>query len=204
MRIPHKFIFVVLALLAVTAGGAAARAEQRVLVLDPAASKVSFTLEATGHDVEGALAMKSGRIAFDPATGAATGEIAVDLKSGQTGNGSRDKTMHKEVLEDDKYPLAVFRAERVRGQVAPEGISQIHLDGTLSFHGADHKMSLPAKVEVHGGRLTAETSFPVPFVEWGLHDPSIMILKVAKVVAVKVKAQGSLEGGSAVTGGGTK
>lgn len=192
MSIPRRSIFVVLALLAI-ATSTAARAEQRVLVLDPAASKVSFTLDATGHDVEGVLAVKSGRIAFDPATGEASGEIAVDLKSGKTGNDSRDKTMHKEVLEDDKYPLAVFRAERVRGNVAPEGTSQITLDGVMSLHGTDHKMSLPAKVEVHGGKVKAETSFQVPFVEWGLHDPSIMILRVAKVVSVKVTAQGSLE-----------
>lgn len=188
MSIPHKSVFAVLALLAT-----AARAEQRVLVLDPAASKVSFTLEATGHDVEGALAVKSGRIAFDPATGAASGEIAIDLKSARTGNNSRDKTMHNEVLEDGKYPLAVFRAEKVRGSVPAEGAGQINLDGILSLHGSDHKVSLPAKVEVHGGRLKAETSFPVPYVEWGLRDPSIVILKVAKVVAVKVSAQGSLE-----------
>lgn len=194
MSIPRRSIFVVLTvLLTISTSSTAARAEQRVLVLDPAASKVSFTLDATGHDVEGMLAVKSGRIAFDPATGVASGEIAVDLKSGKTGNDSRDKTMHKEVLEDDKYPLAVFRAERVRGSVAPEGTSQITLDGVMSLHGAEHKMSLPAKVEVHNGRVKAETSFQVPFVEWGLHDPSIMILRVAKVVSVKVKAEGSLE-----------
>lgn len=205
MSNPRRSVVVVLSVLAVfSIFASTAQAEQRVLLLDPAASKVSFTLEATGHDVEGALAVKSGRIAFDPATGAASGEIAVDLKSGQTGNGSRDKTMHKEVLEDDKYPLAVFRAERVRGNVAPEGTSQITLDGTLSFHGSDHKMSLPAKVEVHNGRLKAETSFPVPFIEWGLHDPSIVFLRVAKVVSVKVVAQGSLETAGAATGAGTR
>ena len=192
MSIPRRSVFVVLALLAL-ATATSARAEQRVLVLDPAASKVSFTLDATGHDVEGALAVKSGRIAFDPATGTASGEIAVDLKSGKTGNDSRDKTMHKEVLEDDRFPLAVFRAERVRGNVPTEGTAQITLDGVMALHGTDHKMSLPAKVEVHNGRVKAETSFPVPFVEWGLHDPSIMILRVAKVVSVKIVAQGSLE-----------
>ena len=191
MSIPRRSVFVVLASL--LALSTAAHAEQRVLVLDPATSKVSFTLDATGHDVEGVLAMRSGRIAFDPATGVASGEIAVDLKSGKTGNDSRDKTMHKEVLEDDKYPLAVFRAEKVRGNVPTEGTAQITLDGVMSLHGAEHKMSLPAKVEVHNGRVKAETSFPVPFVEWGLHDPSIMILRVAKVVSVKVKAEGSLE-----------
>ena len=194
MSNPRKSVVVVLTVLAVfSIFASTAQAEQRVLLLDPAASKVSFTLDATGHDVEGVLAMKSGRIAFDPATGEASGEIAVDLKSGKTGNDGRDKTMHKEVLEDDKYPLAVFRAERVRGDVPAAGTAQITLDGVMSFHGSDHKMSLPAKVEVHGGKVKAETSFPVPFVEWGLHDPSIMILRVAKVVSVKVKAEGSLE-----------
>lgn len=175
---------------------AASAAEESVLVLDPAASKVSFTLEATGHDVEGILAVQSGRIAFDPETGAAAGEITVDLKSARTGNGSRDRTMHEKVLEDAAYPLAVFRAEHLRGALAPAGPSQVTLDGTLTFHGADHKVSLPAKVEVKDGRLTAETSFPVPFVEWGLQDPSLAFLRVAKVVSVKVVARGALEGGS--------
>src|SRR5215204_2094420 len=62
------------------------QAEQHVLALDPQASKVTFTLKATGHMVEGGLALKSGRITFDPATGAASGEIAIDLGSAQTGN----------------------------------------------------------------------------------------------------------------------
>jgi polyisoprenoid-binding protein YceI len=168
------------------------RAETRVLALDPAASQVSFTLGATGHDVRGALALKSGRIAFDPVTGAASGTITVDLASAATGNESRDDTMREKVLETAAHPLAVFKAERLRGAVAPSGSSQVTLDGTLSFHGADHKMSLPAKVQVNGGRLEAEVGFPVPFVEWGLHDPSIAFLRVEKVVTVKVLAKGTL------------
>ena len=189
MNTSRTAVLVVLAaLLAVSA-----QAEQRVLVLDPAASKVTFTLPATGHDVEGLLALQSGRISFDPATGAASGEISVDLKSAATGNKSRDKTMHNDVLESGKFPLAVFRAERVEGTVAPTGTSKITLHGTMLLHGASHPMSLPATVEAHDGHLKAETSFPVPYVEWGLHDPSIMFLSVAKSVSVKIVAQGSLE-----------
>lgn len=170
-----------------------ARAETRVLVLDPAASKVGFTLPATGHDVEGMLAVKSGRISFDPQTGEASGEITIDLQNAQTGNKSRDKTMHEEVLETPAHPMAVFRAEKLRGAVAPSGASQVTLDGTLNFHGADHKMSLPAKVDVQNGRLKAETRFPIPFVEWGLKDPSIAFLRVQKTVQVHVSAEGRLE-----------
>ncbi len=170
------------------------RAENaQVLALDPAASKVSFTLPATGHDVEGTFALKSGRITFDSQTGAASGEITIDLKGAQTGNESRDKTMHEDVLETAAHPVAVFRAEKIRGTVAPSGTSQVTLDGVLTFHGADHKLSLPAKVDVQGGRLKAETRFSIPFVEWGLKDPSIMFLRVEKAVQVKVSAEGRLE-----------
>jgi polyisoprenoid-binding protein YceI len=190
-----KAVLVLLAALA--ASPVTARADQRVLVLDSAASKVSFTLEATAHDVEGTMAVKSGRIVFDPATGAASGEIALDLQSARTGNDSRDKTMQQDVLESAKFPLAVFRVEKLRGEVAPAGTSQVTLDGTLSFHGADHELSLPARVDVQNGRVKAETSFPIPYVEWGLHDPSILLLRVAKVVSVKVLAEGSLEAADA-------
>ncbi|HKV12381.1 MAG TPA: YceI family protein [Thermoanaerobaculia bacterium] len=199
MRISQRAVLILLAAFAALFA-LPGHAEQRVLILDPAASKVTFTLDATGHDVEGVLAVQSGRIAFDSETGAASGEIAIDLKKAATGNNSRDKTMHNEVLETPKYPLAVFKAEKVRGTVAPSGPSQVTLDGTLAFHGADHKMSLPAKVNVQNGRVTGTTELTIPFVEWGLHDPSIMVLRVAKTVAVHVKVDGTLEGAGGAAG----
>lgn len=176
-------------------------AATQVLILDPAASRVGFTLPATGHTVEGSFALKSGRITFDSATGDASGEIVLDLTGAQTGNKSRDNTMHQDVLETAKYPTAVFRAEKIRGTVAPAGPSQVTLDGTLSFHGADHKMSLPAKVDVQNGRLKAQTQLSIPYVEWGLKNPSVMFLRVDKVVTVNVNAEGRLEGAGAGTEG---
>lgn len=180
-----------LTLLAVLAP-AAARAETRV-VLDPAASRVAFTLDATGHTVEGTIPIKSGRVTFDPATGQASGEITLDLKGAKTGNDGRDKKMHETVLETARYPTAVFRAEKVRGTLAPSGSSQVTLDGTLTFHGADHKLSLPAKVNVQDGRIKADATVTIPYVAWGLKDPSAFVLRVGKTVAVKAHAEGRLE-----------
>jgi polyisoprenoid-binding protein YceI len=177
-----------------------AHAATQVLVLDPAASRVAFTLPATGHTVEGSFALKSGRITFDSASGDASGEIVLDLTGAQTGNKSRDKTMHEDVLETGKYPTAVFKAEKLRGTVAPSGPSQVTLDGTLSFHGADHKMSLPAKVDVQNGRLKATAQLSIPYVEWGLKNPSVMFLRVDKVVTVNVNAEGHLEGAAGAQG----
>ena len=48
-------VFLIAAFAAVSA-----QARQQVLVLDPQASKVRFTLKATGHEVEGGLALTSG------------------------------------------------------------------------------------------------------------------------------------------------
>lgn len=189
MVLTRRVLLILIAVLT----AAAAQAQQRVLVLDPQASRVSFTLKATGHQVEGGFALKPSRIAFDPATGIASGEITIDLTTAQTGNKSRDKDMHEEVLETGKHPLAVFRAEKIRGTVPASGSGQVTLDGTLSFHGSDHKMSLPAKIDVQNGRVKADTQFEIPYVEWGLHDPSVVMLRVAKVVSVKVQAVGALE-----------
>ncbi|HEX6850452.1 MAG TPA: YceI family protein [Candidatus Polarisedimenticolaceae bacterium] len=179
-------------LLALTAVVPVAAAAPHALTLSPERSKVTFVLEATGHDVEGTLALKSGAVRFDPATGEASGELVVDLVTAQTGNKSRDKTMHREVLEDGSWPLATFRATRFRGTVPAEGDGEVVLDGVLSLHGADHKMTLTGKVHVAKGALAVDADFPIPFVEWGMHDPSWFVLKVAKVVKVHVHAEGDL------------
>jgi polyisoprenoid-binding protein YceI len=170
----------------------ATAAAPQVLTLSPERTKVGFVLEATGHDVEGLFSLRSGVVRFDPATGEASGELVVDLVKAETGNKSRDKTMHQEVLEDAKWPLATFRATRFKGTVPEEGDADVSLEGVLSFHGADHPMTLAGKLHVARGKVSGEVDFPIPFVEWGLHDPSWFVLKVAKVVQVHVHAEGDL------------
>lgn len=179
-------------LLALAAAVPASAAAPQVLTLSPERTKVSFALEATGHDVEGLLALKAGTVRFDPATGQASGDLVIDLATADTGNKSRDKTMHQDVLEDAKFPLATFRAARFRGSVPDEGDADVVLEGVMILHGAEHPMALAGQVHAAKGRVTAEVEFPVPFVEWGLHDPSWFVLKVAKVVTVRVHAEGDL------------
>ncbi|HEX4956493.1 MAG TPA: YceI family protein [Thermoanaerobaculia bacterium] len=171
-----------------------AHATEQILHLDPAGTQVAFELPATGHDVHGVFVLRSGDIHFDAATGTASGELLVDAASAKTGNGSRDKTMHGEVLESSKFPLFRFTAERLEGTLAATGESHVTLHGKLAIHGADHPMALPATVSVNGDQIQVKTRFSVPFVAWGMEDPSFLMFRVEKEVAVTVQAKGRLEG----------
>src|SRR5229473_3530026 len=78
-------------------------ANEIVLGIDPVQSKVHWTLESTVHTVHGSFAFKKGNLQLDTSTGKTSGEIVVDAASGNSGNDSRDKKMHKEVLESARY-----------------------------------------------------------------------------------------------------
>src|SRR5450759_5728414 len=78
-------------------------AQQITVNLDPAQTKIEWTLGATMHTVHGTFKLKRGSVTFDPRSGAASGEIVVDATSGERDNQSRDKKLHKEVLQSQDY-----------------------------------------------------------------------------------------------------
>jgi polyisoprenoid-binding protein YceI len=157
--------------------------------LDPAKTEIKFTLHDVLHTVHGTFKLKRGAIHFDPVTGKAGGEIVIDVASGDSGNGSRDKRMHKEILESKRYPEAVFIPDSVKGRFETEGQSQLDLHGVFKFHGADHELTLQLLVDARGGgQYIATTHFTIPYVEWGLKDPSNFLLKVDKKVELEVQA----------------
>jgi len=180
-----------LAALAILSLPAVASAADRTVTLDPAACQVMFTLDTTFHEVHGTMALAAGWIRFDPATGAAAGEIAVDARQALTGNHQRDKKMHDEVLETGRYPRIVFRPDRIEGPIAAAGRSVIRIVGMLTLHGADHPMIFEATVEEDGDRVRGELEMQIPYVEWGMKDPSLFVMRAAKTVTVKVRVEGS-------------
>lgn len=167
-------------------------AATETLSLDPAKSKLTFLLGATGHDVEGSLGLRQGTVTFDRTTGEAGGEILLDAARTTTGNDSRDRKMHEEVLISAKFPAIVFRPQKLEGQLAASGKSQVVLQGEVSLLGVGHPLALPAEVEITGSHVHAKAAFKVPFIAWGLADPSVFILKVDKEVAVVLEIEGEL------------
>ena len=170
----------------------AALGQPEIFQLDPSRTEVSFSLGAMMHTVHGSFALKSGEIQFDRTTGAVSGQIVVDATSGKTGNDRRDRDMHQSVLESAKYPLIIFKPDHFEGKLPPEGSSEIRVHGTFSIHGADHEMTIPVEVEASPPHLSARLRFAVPYVKWGLKDPSTFFLRVKDTVQMEVRAVGRL------------
>jgi polyisoprenoid-binding protein YceI len=165
----------------------AARAQERVVKLDPAQTKITFTVDSTLHAVHGAFQLKSGTIRFDTSTGKASGSIVVDATSGDTDSKGRDKKMNEEVLESAKFQEIGFTPNRVQGTIGAAGTSHVKVSGAFRLHGQDHDMTLDlAVLPRSGGRMQVTTDFDVPFIDWGLKDPSTFILHVNHVVNVHV------------------
>jgi polyisoprenoid-binding protein YceI len=162
------------------------------VAVDASRSNVQFALSAVLHTVHGMFKVKSGTVRFDVATGRASGQIIVDLESGDTGVQERDRRMHEDVLESRRFPEAVFSPDRVTGQVSLEGEYQVVLHGILRIHGQDHEVTVPATVNVHEGQVIAIAKFMVPYVEWGMKDPSTFLLRVSDKVDVAVSLVGTV------------
>jgi polyisoprenoid-binding protein YceI len=154
--------------------------------IDPAKSTVQFTLGAVLHTVHGTFRIKSGAVRFDPNSGKASGQISVDVRSGDTGEGTRDRQMHASVLESERFPDAVFSPDRINGRLASSGASDVEVHGMLRIHGRDHEMTIPVRVQMQNASVTARAKFTVPYVSWGMRDPSTFVLQVAKSVDVDV------------------
>lgn len=183
---------VMLSCLALLAINAELHAQETRVTLDPKDTKIGFTLSASFHTVHGNFQLKSGTIQFNPATGAASGVIVADATSAETGNQSRDRKMHAAVLESEKYPEVVFRPSKIVGSLALAGDSTVQVEGLLRLHGTDHPLTLTMPVQISGGRVTASTRFTVPYVSWGLKNPSTLFLHVSDKVELQVTTSGRI------------
>jgi polyisoprenoid-binding protein YceI len=152
----------------------------------PAQTTVEYSVDSTLHTVHGAFALKRAALNIDPATGRVEGELVVDANSGASGSEARDHRMTREVLEAAKYPEIVFRPDRLEGQLAPAGESHLALHGVIGIHGAQHDLTaqLDARAIPEGYDATAR--FDIPYVDWGMKNPSTFVLRVNKVVKVTV------------------
>jgi polyisoprenoid-binding protein YceI len=192
----RAFRHIALFVLAAMALTAVAHAQQKTFTLDPAQTKVNFTVDSTLHTVHGDFHLKRGSIQFDNNSGAAAGELVVDSASGESGSDGRDKRMHKDILESPKYSDIVFTPQHVKGTVANEGKSTVEVEGILTMHGKSKPVTMPLEVQLQNGVGSADGSFSLKYQEWGMKNPSTFILRVNDTVHIHVHAVGKITVGA--------
>lgn len=185
-----RYLFVALLCIAL---GPSLHAQKMTVHLDPAETRIGWILTDTLHTIRGTFTLKGGALIFDAKTGVAEGEFLVDASSGYSGNSMRDGMMKKKVLQSDVYPQMFFHAARIAGEPKPGSTQDVTVDGNFNIHGADHALRMGVKVQMDGDKIVATTHFVIPYVDWGMKDPSNFVLKVGKQVDVDVEAHGTIE-----------
>ena len=174
----------------------AAIAQHETFSVNPEASQVAFTLGGTGHHVQGTFHVQKGSIDFDASAQKISGSVIVAAGSGNSGEPGRDKNMNTNVLDTAHFAEVTFAPSSYQGTLATSGDSTIQVSGVFTLHGTPHDLTVPMQIHIEGTTLTAKGHFTVPYVKWGLKDPSIFVLKVAKEVDIDLALSGQMSRGN--------
>ncbi|MBV8138894.1 MAG: YceI family protein [Deltaproteobacteria bacterium] len=173
-------------------GAASVELRSGTLELDPSKTQIEFRLPGSLHTTHGTFKLERGTIIGDQATGKAGGSIVVDARSGDTGIGARDNEMRESVLEAQRYPEITFDPQHFTVELRGGGQFQATMQGVLRLQGGSHDVTLTAQGQLVGDKLTATAHFSVPYVDWGLKDPSVLFLTVAKQVDIDIATAGDV------------
>jgi polyisoprenoid-binding protein YceI len=169
-----------------------ALAQRQTFVVDPNASVVKMTLKTTHELVNGTFHLQSGSITFDPSTLTMSGSVTILAGSGTTGNSSRDKKMNHDILASGQHATISFQPRSYLGAIALSGDSALQVAGIFTLLGVPHGITIPMVVHIEGATATVRSDFVVPYVQWGVKNPSFFIWKADNDVAIDLFLTGRL------------
>ena len=120
---------------------------------------------------------------------ALSGDVAVDLKTLDTGIGLRNEHMRNNYLEVGKgagFDTAVLSDIRFADGDVATLAGRRHFDGTLSLHGTKRPVGGDADVRRDGSTVRIEAAFPVRLADYAIAPPRYLGVGVKDEVQVKV------------------
>ncbi len=167
-------------------------AQRESFTVNPDASAVKMTLKTNHEIVNGTFHISTGVINFDANDAKMSGSIVIAAGSGTTGNESRDKKMNKDTLKSQQYTNITFEPKSFSGTIAKTGDSTIQVTGTMTLLGTPHELIIPMQIHIDGSSCVAKAHFVIPYVQWGLKDPSFLVWKAEKQVDIDLNLVGSV------------
>jgi hypothetical protein len=184
-------VFAIAAIFAVVLARGAL-AQNQTFIVNPDASEVKMTLKTTHELVNGTFHVQSGSIDFDRSAPKMSGSVVVLAGSGKTGNNSRDKKMNKDILEVNRHATVSFEPKTYTGAIAASGDSTIQITGIFTLLSTPHEITVPMLVHLDGAGATAKAHLVLPYVQWGLKNPTFLFWKVDNDVAIDLFLTGRL------------
>jgi len=117
------------------------------------------------------------------------GEIAVDLKTLDTGIGLRNEHMRTQYLEVGKgqgFDTAALSDVHLLDLGGDAGQGRTRFTGTLLLHGTKRPIAGQADIRREGAAARVDASFPVVPAEYGIASPRYLGVGVKDAVQVKV------------------
>ena len=170
----------------------AALAQHQTFVVNPDASEVKIALKTTHELVNGTFHVQSGSIEFDRNTPKMSGSVVVLAGSGKTGNDSRDKKMNKDILKVEQHATVSFEPRTHTGAIASSSDSTIQVTGIFTLLSTPHEITIPMLLHLEGASASAKAHFVVPYVDWGLKNPSFLIWKADNDVTIDLNLVGTI------------
>lgn len=135
-------------------------------------------IEARNQQVAAVLNLGTGQLAF-----------VVPIKGFVFKRSLMQEHFNENYLESDKFPKATFSGRFVgfeAATLATAGPHQVQVEGDLTIHGVTHHVQVPATVELKGGQLLAQSTFPVTIADYNIKIPRLVVKNIAEVVSVRV------------------
>ncbi len=150
--------------------------------------KVSFNATSANspEKIEGIT--NKGVFVLDAATGAV--EMAVLLKGFHFERALMEEHFNENYVESHKYPKANFQGtvtDIKMVNLQKDGSYPVHIEGSLTLHGATNKISSTGVLTVAGGIISAaKTSMAVNLTDYKIDIPSVVRDKVAQQAKIEV------------------
>ena len=92
-------------------------------------------------------------------------------------------------LESEKFPKASFKGTIVdlsKINFNQDGTYKAIVNGTLTMHGVENKITVPAVFKILNKRITGESKFGVKLADYKIKIPSLVAGQIAETIELKI------------------
>jgi polyisoprenoid-binding protein YceI len=116
-------------------------------------------------------------------------QFSVLVKSFHFEKALMEEHFNENYLESDKYPKASFKgsiSDISKVTFSTDGMYNVSVSGDLTLHGITKKITAAGTITVKGGKISAESKFPVRLADYNVVIPNLVKDNIAESVEVKV------------------